>query len=208
MSQEKFIIFDMDDVVAQMREVLTEFFNGVSKNGYVHHKDWHTLDCKELYGVDFDPQAMIDEKIIERCEPEADAKETFDKLHEMGFKIVVATARGWHPQGAELTEEWLHKHDLHQDEIHAVSLSGKGKTEVFDKVAQRGRIAGFIDDQDKYLSQSHSHDGVEKTFAMNRPWNLESKAFDHRVDSLTEFRQSVQRHEKKLKNRSTVSFSI
>lgn len=208
MTKPNYIIFDMDDVVAKMREPMSEHFNEVSDR-YIHHEDWHTLDCIELYDVPFDADHMVEKRIIERCVPEEDAKATFDRLHELGFRIAVATARGWHPKGAELTEEWLHNHGLHQDEIHVVELAGgAGKSAVFDNIAKKGRIAGFIDDQDKYLKQSFNHDAVEKTYAMTRPWNKHSVDFDHRVKSLTEFTDHVFKNEMSLKKKARSSMSL
>lgn len=208
MSKPKYVVFDMDDVVAKMRIPMSEHFNEVSDR-YIHHEDWHTLDCIELYDVPFDANDMINKRLIERCEPEDGAKETFDKLHEMGFKIAVATARGWHPKGAELTEEWLHTHGLHQDEIHVVELAGGlGKTSVFNNISEKGRITAFIDDQEKYLKQSFSHDAVEKTYAMNRPWNINATDFDHRVTTLSEFTDQVIAHDRKVQRKLRSSSSL
>lgn len=179
------IIFDMDDVVAKMRERMSETLTKMSGK-VVPHESWHTICCHTLYGVEFCADTMVRERIIERCEPEPDAQFAFQALHDKGFHIVIATARGWHPQGHELTQEWLERHGLPHDELHVVGLGeGSSKADVFTAVSRDRPIQAFIDDQLRYLQQADDHPSVDQVVVMDRPWNRDTPL--PRVTSLREF---------------------
>lgn len=201
-----YIAFDIDDVVAVMRDQISRVYSKILGKE-VHHKDFYDFDLDKIYGVKFCPQTMTEEKIIENCVAEDDAKEVFDTLRDSGFRIAVITARGWHEKGIELTEKWLEENNLKYDELHVVGRDGK--TPAFDKISQFGTIHSFIDDQPGYILEGREHESVRNVFMQNRPWNINMEG--ERVFSLSEFKdKSFEIYEpsnKKRKKETTLSFN-
>lgn len=184
------VIFDLDDVVAKMRFETSRVFSKISGK-HVPIEEWDLFCSNYLYGVDFCPQTMMKEQIIERCLVEEDAKHAFDSIRSLGLDVGIITARGWHDEGRKVTEEWLAKHDIQFDLLHLVALD-KTKYDVFSQLQSDFNIISFIDDQPKYIEQAISHEAVENVFIRNHPWNQkvdDSKA--KRVNSLTEFVDNV-----------------
>lgn len=188
--KQNIAVFDLDDVVAMMRYETSRVFTKMSGKE-VPFEEWDIFCCNHLYGIDFCPQTMMDEEIIERCEPEADAKEAFKTVRDKGMKIAIVTARGWHNKGREVTEAWLSKHGLEVDELHVVDLN-KTKYDAFTEMEENYNIVSFIDDQPKYIEQAVEHDAVNQVVVFDRPWNQQVDGNKvKRVSSLNEFADSL-----------------
>jgi uncharacterized HAD superfamily protein len=184
------VVFDLDDVIAKMRFETSRVFSKVSGK-HVPIEEWDFFCSEHLYGVEFCPEMMMREKIIERCLVEEDAKYSIDLIRSLGLETAIITARGWHNEGRKVTEEWLSSHQLDVDHLHIVELD-KTKYDVFSKLQYDFNILSFIDDQPKYIEQAIQHEAVRNVFVRNHPWNQNiAPQKVKRVNSLTEFAHSI-----------------
>lgn len=165
---QKWIIFDVDDVVVSYREALYQSFKKLGKD--IHWSQWETYKHVKIYGLkDYDEflNHMINKEILETSEIEPGVVELMHKLKEQGFSIGFLTARSWHPNALEVTQNLVKQHNLPVDKVVIANFKGK-KTDYLEQFP--GEIVGFLDD-----SATHVEDfikaGINNSCVMDRPWN-------------------------------------
>lgn len=164
----KWIVFDVDDVVASYRESLYQSFKLLGKD--IHWSKWDTYKHVNIYGLqDYDEflNHMIEHKVIENAPLEIGVQQLIHKLKNSGYLIGFLTARSWHPQAYEVTKDFIKKYDLPIDKIVIAGFKGK-KTDYINEFV--GEIVGFLDD-----SVGHVEDfiaaKIPNSYIMDRPWN-------------------------------------
>jgi len=162
------IILDLDDVLANLRESLYQVMyrtTGIN----THWREWTHYDLGRHYQLD-DTRlevALMDEKALESCQPEPGAAAMTQALNELGFELIIITARGWHPNAHALTRDWLVQHDIRHDTLHVTQLGGN-KLEALDTHAH---IALAVDDHPNNLRR-YQQAGIA-TLMPSRPWNAD-----------------------------------
>ena len=161
------IILDLDDVLANLRETLYQILHRTTRIDK-HWRDWAHYDLREHFQVD---NAFLDsifkrEQALESCQPEPGAAEMTQALSELGFELVIITARGWHPSASELTRDWLQRHGIQHDRLHVTQLGGN-KLEV---LSDTDTIALAVDDHPNNLRR-YRHAGIPALMP-SMPWNV------------------------------------
>lgn len=164
----KWIIFDVDDVVVSYRESLYQSFKALGKD--IHWSKWETYKHVQIYGLkDYEEflNHMISAKIIENCLIEDGVSDLINKLKEDGYSIGFLTARSWHNKAYDLTIDCINKYKLPIDKVVIANFKGK-KTDYLKDFS--GEIVGFLDD-----SPGHVKDFIDakipNSYIMDRPWN-------------------------------------
>lgn len=168
---KKWIVFDVDDVLVNFRQSLVNSFIplGIHKpwenwTHYNHVNIFEMSDEKELH------HHMIKHQVIEKISLEPEVFEIFHYLKNKNFHIGLLTARGWHPQGVELTQKFVEKFNLPVDKI----VVSKGH--MFKKSVHindfNGQIEFYLDDSIHHIEDFKSH-GIS-AFLVDRPWNQNS----------------------------------
>ena len=165
------IILDLDDVLANLRESLYCTLSSVTGID-LHWRQWLHYDLRLHYAIDDARlnRVLIENQTLEACEPEPGAGSMTRKLSQLGYRITIVTARGWHPRAQALTAEWLHRHAIHYDRLAVVPLQSN-KLKVIDRLDD---IALTVDDHPKHIQ--HYQDAGLKTLVMDRPWNATCQA--------------------------------
>lgn len=186
----KIAVFDLDDVIANLREPMAEALNRVSGRKLSWHQ-WHRWELSLLYDLSHDEMlaALVEHEVLERAKPEPFARETLALFMDHGYTPVVATAREWHPNGSEITQAWLSAHDVPVAHVRLVALDGSKAEEV----SPLGAIYWFIDDNSRHVEEAHAH-GVPSVAVMDRPWNQET-CVGHRVQCLREYQSILKKVE-------------
>lgn len=184
---KKWIVFDIDDVICNFRESLYQSFKAIGKD--IHWTEWETYQHTKIYGYSKDEELflhMASHQVVEKAEIEQEVFDLFHRLKEQGYHIGLLTARGWHNQGYEITEQFVNKYNLPVDKI---VISGQHLDKKSDHIPQfDGQIVAYIDD-----SIHHIQDFTDKSipaFLMNRPWNIKNEHLP-RVLDLLEFEQKI-----------------
>lgn len=189
MHDEKWIGFDLDDVLANLREPMGEGL-GKIPGASADWRSWSTYDFFSAYmsSTEF-LQMIIDDKMLELCQPEPDAATSIERLRREGFKIAIVTARGYHPQAREITETWLSHHNMEVDRLEIV-MPGESKSGKLKAIA--GLVA-YIDDHVDHLhkmtADTSASDSIE-LYLMSRPWNIKNQTYC-RLDNVAQYADSL-----------------
>jgi 5'(3')-deoxyribonucleotidase len=164
------IAFDLDDCICRLAVPMNQALNlYTGKN--IHWKDWTGHNLETIYNItpkEF-VDILIDGKVIERANPVPRIKEILDKVREKGYNIHIITARGWHPNGMTITEQWFKDYNLPYDSINIVPLGGS-KADIMDRI---GNINYLIDDNENNCNEviSRGYDA----FLVQMPRNKNTK---------------------------------
>lgn len=160
------IILDLDDVLANLRESLCQTL-GQAAGSRLHWRDWRHYDLRQHYPEIADrlEPLLIATRTLESCQPEPGAATATQALGSLGFKVLIITARGWHPQGETLTRAWLKDHGIYHDELAVVPL-GSNKLAA---LSPTHAVALAVDDHPSHVVQ-YRQAGIP-ALLMDRPWN-------------------------------------
>lgn len=160
------IILDLDDVLANLRESLHRILHretGIN----LHWQHWQHYDLRRHYRLD-NPELdelLVREQLLEHCEPELDAPHVTQQLAALGLRLIIVTARGWHPRAAQITRAWLDRHGIAYDDLRVVPL-GANK---LDAIQDCTDIRLAVDDHPRNVD--HFRQQGIPALIMDRPWN-------------------------------------
>lgn len=186
----KIIACDLDDVIANMRDVLMLALNEATKQK-IHWRKWHTFHLHEIYPLTgaecIDAFHRYD--ILNNCLPEPDAVEALCKIAEHGAYIAIVTSRGWHKHGREITQQWLDFHKVPFNSLHITPWPNGSKSaclgEHFEKVDY------LIDDSPGNILDAMNSQIIQKPVVVDRPWNQHVCKSVTRVENLYDFLDTV-----------------
>ena len=180
------IILDLDDVLANLRDALQGILQretGID----LHWRHWQHYDLRRHYLLESPAldELLMREQVLELCEPEPRAAEATAALVELGLRVVIVTARGWHPRAESISREWLARHGLVYDDLRVVPLGGD-KLQAIDD-CQDIRLA--VDDHPSHVDRYRQR-GIP-ALIMDRPWNVDTPG--ERVHSAAEMVDYIRR---------------
>ncbi len=183
MNAQSYVAFDLDDVLANLRDHLMSML-WRQTGQEIHWNEWHQYELGSVYNTTTDVimDWVLEHRVLESASLEPHAQPAVRAAREAGYRVAVVTARGWHPRGQQLTEEWLNAHGLDIDELHLVSAFGD-KSSVLREL---GRVAYFVDDHVGHLYPARALPYVSETLLVDRPWNRQDREL-RRLYGLEEF---------------------
>lgn len=107
----------------------------VDENHYITRGmfDWSKKEIERFSSLYFDNTAL-------EAVPFSGVKEAFDKWHELGYQIILISARDeFFSDARKVTEEWLKKYDLKVDKLYVA-------TDLKDECAFKEEISIYMDD--------------------------------------------------------------
>lgn len=163
------IILDLDDVLANLRESLHRILHretGID----LHWKHWRHYDLRRHYLLESPAldALLVREQALESCEPEPGAAAATRALVALGLRVVIVTARGWHPRAADITRAWLEHQAMAFDDLRVVPLGGNKLQAIGD--CRDIRLA--VDDHPTHVTRYRER-GIP-ALIMDRPWNLDT----------------------------------
>lgn len=196
------IVYDCDDVVANIRDNMAEVLSQLSGRN-IHWGEWDTYDLSKIYGINIDDclAAFLEHRVLERATLEPGARETIRAVRDDGYRIVMLTARGWHPHGDSLTREWLAAHDIIVDELRVVPLHAS-KTAVMEDTY----VDFLVDDNPRHIIDAEGVTHIRSPVLMSRPWNLDTDV-RHRINTLPDLVKLV-REQDALKKRHETTITL
>lgn len=183
----KWIVFDVDDVICNFRQSLYQSFKEKGLdipwqtwNHYNHVKMFNFNQESELH------QHMKEYLVLEKSLLEEGVLEVMHSLKEKGYQIGLLTARGWHAEGMAITQAFIEKYDLPVDKLVISGQHMDRKSAHIHKF--EGEVVYYIDDSIHHIQDFLSH-GI-KAYLMSRPWNQDCEF--NRVQSLKEFSEQIE----------------
>jgi 5'(3')-deoxyribonucleotidase len=197
-------LIDLDDTLGDLKNPMMQALNrSTGKN--LHWRDWDTYDVPNVYDVSHARflEILIDEHVIESTIIHDSSYTFLDNLNAMGSHVVLITARGWHPNGVDITEKWITSHNLNIHELIVVDAN-QSKTDVINKF---DTIQFSVDDRIKHCREYTQSGKVKDVILYDAPWNnhmtrwniyWEGYDYDFKVNDLNEILQRLDKG--RLKN--------
>lgn len=161
-------IVDLDDTLGDLKNPMMEALKSATGKD-IHWSKWDSFDVPSLYGItqqDF-LNICINENILEKVIIHDSSYKFLNDLHKLNYYTVLITARGWHPQGKEITKKWVADHNLDIDELIVVEID-QSKTDVITKF---DNIIFSIDDRIKHCREYIQSGLVKHVLVYDAPWN-------------------------------------
>lgn len=175
--------FDLDDVVAHLRTPMAQVvsdFSGIQ----IDWRDWDSWSHFEKFGMSLSQflTSLVDQEVLQRCQPDEGAVEAIAMLRSEGLGIAVVTARSYHPKAQEITTAWLAMHGIEVDHLEIV-LPSQTKNEALMGIPN---LVAYIDDHPGHLSSISEVKPELPVFLMDRPWNRADDRFE-RLHHITDY---------------------
>lgn len=170
-SEKPLIVWDLDEVLANMSAIMCERLNPLYGTA-THPSAWTNHEFHQFFGG-ADRQTfirrMIDLRIMEDCTPEHGSREVLSDLNAAGWRQVIVTARGWHPDADAVTRDWLRRHGMAPfiDEIVIVDAWAS----KVDALRRLGRAALYVEDNPQHALAAAERDLAAAVLLLDRPWN-------------------------------------
>jgi hypothetical protein len=171
---DTYVGFDLDGVLADC----TRMAEAISKRTGLQARieDWTSYNFCDRYGLSSAEflDLLVDEKVLERAVPVPGIRQAMDTLHQHGLKIVVVTARAFHPDGDNVTRNWLEEHGIPADRL---ALVHHHETKV-DALRQVPGLLCYVDDYLVHLHTLARAAVTDNLFVMDQPWNRHDQTFN------------------------------
>jgi hypothetical protein len=183
------IVTDVDDVLVDCRSSIAQCMKTAFNKS--EPEFWHSYSLPEVFGVDDVDifKAFKEHSMIENTLPHPDAIDVITAFKSMGFTVVALTARGWHPNGHDLTTAMFNEHNIPIDHTIAIPVHSS-KAEVMNQFSTKPFL--FVDDHIRHIENALEHDCAEHIIVRTQDWN---ENFHHqdvkRVGSLTDLLKVV-----------------
>lgn len=184
---DKWIIFDVDDVLCNFRESFYSSFKNLGKD--IHWSQWTQYASFKMYGLKNEKELhehMVFYNILENSKVEEGAAQLLLDFKSSGFKIGLLTARGWHKNGKSITENFVNDNNLCVDKIVISGLYKDKKSQQIDRF--KGNVCGYIDDSTHHI-EDFINQGVKNSYLINRPWNKDSNL--PRIADFNQFKKII-----------------
>lgn len=182
-NKKPIIAFDLDGTMGDLLIGLSKMCSIITGTT-VKPEEWINYDHFITIGVTADQfiSGIVDHFVLENATPYYGLSEAISFARQQGYDIAVITARGFHPDGENITYAWFEKHGVDIDHIIVV---GQHETKI-TALQSLGNVVAYIDD---YLPHLHAIDEANldiELYLMDQPWNSEDTKFS-RLFSVREF---------------------
>ena len=191
-SNKPVVGFDMDGVIAHNQDIVAARMSEILGID-VNWRMWSDYAYFLKYGMTYDDflQVFIDSRALQLATPDKGTADSIQQLRKDGYEVAIITARGFHPEGEEITKTWLGEQAIPVDHVVVVHPT---QTKV-EAISSFPGMVAYIDDHADHLDKSREAMLSPKLYMYDQPWNQHSK--DHvRVRSVEEYVDIVQKESK------------
>ncbi len=179
---KKWVIFDVDDVLVNFRQSLYLACKKINRD--IHWDQWTSYDHPSIYGFVSQEQFrefMAQHAVLENAVVEEGVKQTLQLLRDRDYSLGLITARGWHPDGKDITNKMVRDNDLAIDKVVVSHVYTDKKSAFINQFD--GEIVAYFDDSAHHVRDFLEH-GVS-SYLLDRPWNI-SEIELPRIHSISE----------------------
>lgn len=185
----KLFIFDVDDVICDLKFIIHKALHtelGID----IAHEKWFSFNLEKVYGVPMKEifDAFHKHDILRNGKLNDEIYKTLDYLKNEKIDTMALTARGWHPEGNEITRVFFEENKINIPRIHVVNHS-ESKAKVISQLNDF-EVVGFVDDNIKHIvdTKLECGDKVGNYFLRTQPWNMDFEKCNivKRIDSLND----------------------
>lgn len=172
MTQPKLFIFDVDDVICELKKAIylaLKTDHGID----IHHDGWYDFNLAKVYGITAEQvfDSFTKHDILRGGELNPHIFEVLDYLKHNNIETMALTARGWHAEGNAITQAFFEEHSIGIPTIKVVG-HGDSKAKIIAAMHDH-QIVGYIDDNARHILETFSDcgDKVGQYFLRTQPWN-------------------------------------
>lgn len=164
----KVAILDIDDTLANLRDPLMVALNEYTGKD-IHWNDWDAYNLAEIYGMDISDfyACLTDSDVLRKTKPLEHSAQFCQYLINNNYLVLMVTARGWHPQGTDITQQWLEKYKIPYHDLY-VTKYNESKYKAIEKY---GAIDLAVDDSFKHIEDYKQSGMVKHPVLFHNPWN-------------------------------------
>jgi len=179
---------DIDDSLANLRDPLMHTLNEYTGKN-IHWEEWDAYNLAEIYGMTISDfyACLLESDILRNVKPLEDTINFCQYLIDNNYLVLMVTARGWHPQGTEITKQWLHDYKIPYHDLY-VTKFGDSKYKAIEKY---GVIDLAVDDAFKHIEDYKQSGKVRHPVLFHHPWN-KNHEYDKIIYSIIEAKQYVE----------------
>jgi len=205
---ENLFIFDVDDVICDLKFIIHKALL-IETGQDIHYNDWYSFNLDKVYNVDMKVimDAFFKHDILRNGQLNTNIHSVIDYLNQEKVKTMALTARGWNPEGNEITRIYFEENKINIPTLKVIEHH-ESKSKIISNLRDH-RIIGFIDDNPRHILETEKECGshVNQYILKNQPWNksteISSKVL--RIDELTELPAII---DKSLKNTKIRKFKM
>jgi hypothetical protein len=194
-AEDEWVYFDADDVLTKTSVQIERAMFKLT-GMHLPWTSWTDHDFVKKYnlGAERIPEMLAiwrEERILERAEIYAGAREAMERVVDSKRKVGVITARGWHEKGREITAAMIEAERLPVSDLMVIEYH-ESKAELLEATGKR--IAGFADDTVRHVHEC-SAKGIPAVL-VSHPWNHAAPNHLPRIDGIGLFPEWIDRHER------------
>ena len=171
------VVLDLDDVQADLFRCMRHALNGYTGLDRTP-AHFNTFNITEVYpGLQMDEffNLLICDKILENLKPLEGAAEATRTMKSAGLTINVVTARDWHPEGKNLSIDWLERHGFVFDRLE-VTCPNISKEVAYRKFGAQFEL--IADDHMKNINHAIDSKLFKRVAVIDKPWNRWETGFE------------------------------
>lgn len=175
-SKDKIALFDLDDTLIDLKEALWMALKLEYGDKVPHWSLWHSHNANDIIGISLEElkEVCIKHEVFKIIKPNLFAPYLLKDLKDLGYHIVILTARGgFVPDPETETIAYLEKHDMLYDDL-IITHHGENKSEALDGY---DKIDFAIDDQEQNCIDLAESGKVEQVFLAALPHNRNCSRF-------------------------------
>lgn len=160
------IMLDLDDTLCDLSNQLQKALLIETKKNIPVSK-WHNYNLGNIYQMNGKvvEETIKKHNLFQTIKPFEKVNSAIKTLKNLGYDLVIVTARKNIDTKGDITKRWLKEYDIKYDEL-IVTTHALGKASI----AQSIKPTWSIDDNTQYSNDCHEF--VENTIIQSRPWNL------------------------------------
>ena len=168
---DKIALFDLDDTLINIKEVMYQTFRAEYGPDRVPHWSlWDNFKLEKTIGICLEELIAVSNKhrTFEIVEPHLFSPYLLKDLRARGWRIIILTARGgFVPNAYDVTKDYLRDNDLVHDELIVTGISQN----KMDGLHHHDNITFTIDDQVKNCDVFKASGKFEHIFLHAQPYN-------------------------------------
>jgi uncharacterized HAD superfamily protein len=167
----KRVILDLDCVVGDFWGAALDDMNKYCGTNVSFHQI-HKYDIRDIFDIEFSDffKFIKDNNVLEKMKPYPKSVIAINSLIKSGYKIDIATARGYEPNAHSITDKWLRDNKIKHHSLTIIQ-SGENKSDLMKEIS--GSFDMAIDDLPENLIDFSKSGIAKKLVLINQPWNQE-----------------------------------
>lgn len=173
MTASPWVWFDVDDVLVDSTPLFQESMDRWTGR-HVPWESWPHNHFPDFYGIQsHDTEAIAQmkaiwkkDRVLERAPLRSGVEEALQRIHDLGYPMGLITARGWHEEGAQITQDLADRHRLPVQKIISMDYS---QTKADFLQAHGAEIVAFVDDTPRHV-EGCVQAGLA-AFLLHHSWN-------------------------------------